>query len=167
MSMTGMRRENVDAIVGLMKLQYEFARTGQGWDAYAAAREKLVARMGKPPDSFPGTPEHPYWRFIQRLYFYDPMPTLRRLRAPILAIWGELDNNVLAEKNRAAWDAALNAGGNRDYTLRILPKANHGLFVAKVGSNAEAPTLQRIVPAYFTTVQDWLAERIRGFRASR
>jgi pimeloyl-ACP methyl ester carboxylesterase len=167
MSMTGMRRENVDAIVGLMKLQYEFARTGQGWDAYAAAREKLAARMGKPPDSFPGTPEHPYWRFIQRLYFYDPVPTLRRLRAPILAIWGELDNNVLAEKNRAAWDAALNAGGNRDYTLRILPKANHGLFEAKVGSNAETPSLQRIVPAYFTTIQDWLAERIRGFRASR
>jgi len=74
---------------------------------------------------------------------------------------------VVAQKNMAAWESALKAAGNRDYTLRILPKANHGQFEAKVGSNAEAPTLQRFVPAYFTNVQDWLAKRMRGFRASR
>jgi hypothetical protein len=86
---------------------------------------------------------------------------------PTLAVWGELDNNIVAEKNKAAWEAALKVAGNRDYTLRILPKANHGQFEAKVGSNAEAPRLQRFVPTYFTTVQDWLAKRIRGFRTSR
>jgi pimeloyl-ACP methyl ester carboxylesterase len=167
MTMTGMPRENVEAIIALLKLQYGFARTGQGWDEYAAAREKLAARMGKPPDTIPGTPDHPYWQFIKRLYFYDPVPTLHQLRTPTLAVWGELDNNVMAEKNKAAWEAALKTAGNRDYMLRILPKANHAQFEAKVGSNAEAPTLQRIVPAYFSTVQDWLAKRIRRFRASR
>ena len=166
MTMTGMPRENVEAFVALLKLQYEFARTGQGWDAYVAAREKLASRMGRPPDTIPGTPDHPYWRFIRRLYFYDPVPTLRQLQTPTLAMWGELDNNVVAEKNKAAWEAALKAAGNRDYTLRILPMANHDQFEAKVGSNAEEPTLRRFVPAYFTTVQDWLAKRMRGFRAS-
>jgi pimeloyl-ACP methyl ester carboxylesterase len=167
MTMNGMPRANVEAIIALLKLQYEFARTGQGWDEYAAAREKLAARMGKPPDTIPGTPDHPYWQFIKRLYFYDPVPTLRQLQAPTLAMWGELDNNIVAEKNKAAWEAALKTAGNRDYTLRILPKANHSQFEAKVGSNAEAPTLQRFVPTYFTTIQDWLAKRMRGFRASR
>ena len=28
-------------------------------------------------------------------------------------------------------------------------------------------SLQRFVPAYFATIQDWLAERIRGFGTSR
>jgi uncharacterized protein len=167
MTMTGMPRENVEAIIALLKLQYGFARTGQGWDEYAAAREKLAARIGRPPDTIPGTPDHTYFQFIKRLYFYDPVPTLRQLRTPTLAVWGELDNNVMAEKNKAAWEAALKTAGNRDYMLRILPKANHAQFEAKVGSNAEAPTLQRIVPAYFSTVQDWLAKRIRRFRASR
>jgi len=166
MTMTGMPRQDVEQIVGLMKLEYHFARTGQGWDEYAATREKLAARMGPPPDTFPGTPDHPYWQFIRRLYFYDPAPTLRQLKAPTLALWGELDNNVMAEKNKAAWEAALKAGGNRDYTLLILPKGNHEQFEAKLGSNAEMPSLQRFVPAYFTTVQDWLAKRIRGFGAS-
>lgn len=30
---------------------------------------------------------------------------------------GELDNNIIAAKNKPAWDAALKAAGNRDYTL--------------------------------------------------
>jgi pimeloyl-ACP methyl ester carboxylesterase len=165
MTMTGMPPQTVDQIIGLLKLQYEYARTGKGWDEYAAAREKLSARMGPPPDTIPGTPDHPYWQFVRRLYFYDPVPTLRQLRVPTLALWGELDNNILAEKNKAAWETGLKASGNRDYTLVILPRANHAQFEAKIGSNAEMPTLQRFVPGYFTTIRDWLAKRIRGFEA--
>src|SRR5436190_15289675 len=165
MTASRMPPQVVEQIVGLMKLQYQFARTGQGWDEYAATREKLAARMGPPPDVFPGTRDHPYWQFIKRLYFYDPAPTLRQLQVPTLALFGELDNNIVAEKNKAAWEAALKAGGNRDYTLLILPKANHDQFEAKVGSNAEMASLQRFVPGYFTTIQGWLAKRIRGFGA--
>jgi uncharacterized protein len=167
MTARGMRPQAVEQIVGLMKLQYQFARTGQGWYQYAATREKLAARMGgAPPDTFPATPDHPYWQIIRRLYFYDPAPTLRQLQVQTLALFGELDNNILAEKNKAAWEVALKAGGNRDYTLRILPKANHLQLEAKVGSNAEMASLRRFVPVYFTTIQDWIAKRIRGFVAN-
>jgi uncharacterized protein len=163
----GMRPEGVHQVLQLMQLQYGYARTGQGWDAYATGREKLAARMGRPPGTFPGTPDDPYWEFIRRLYFYHPAPTIRQLKLPVLAIFGELDNNILAEKNKAAWEVALEGGGNRDYTLRIMPKADHLMLEAKVGSNAEMPSLQRFVPAYFTTVEDWLAKRTRGFGVSR
>jgi pimeloyl-ACP methyl ester carboxylesterase len=163
----GMKPETVEQIIRVMKLQYEFARTGRGWEAYAAARESLAARIGRPPGTFPGRPDDPYWGFIRRLYFYDPAPTLRQLQVPTLALFGELDNNIMAEKNRAAWEAALKASGNRDYTLRVLPRANHIQLEAKVGSNAEMASLQQFVPEYFTTIQDWLAKRIRGFGASR
>ena len=169
MTASGMPPEVVEQIVGLMKLQNQFARTGEGWDAYAATREKLVARaqaarvQWPPPDLFPGTPDHPYWQFMRRLYFYDPAPTLRQLKTPTLALWGELDNNIVAGKNKPAWDAALNAAGNRDYTLVVVPKANHDMLEAKVGNNDEIPSLQRFVPSYFETIEDWLAKRIRGF----
>jgi pimeloyl-ACP methyl ester carboxylesterase len=162
MTARGMRPQTVDQIVGLMELQYRFARTGQGWGEYAAARETLAARMGRAPDTFPGSPGDPYWGLIRRLYFYDPAPMLRRLRVPTLALFGELDNNVVAEKNRAAWEAALAAGGNRDYTLRVIPKANHIQLEAVVGSNAEMPSLQRFAPGYSTTILEWLAKRIPG-----
>ena len=74
-----------------------------------------------------------------------------------------MDNNTLADKNKAAWETALSAGGNRDFSLVILPKANHSQWEAKVGSNAEMKSLQRFVPAYFSTIQGWLAKRVRGF----
>lgn len=167
MTMTGMPAEAVDQIIGLMKLQYEFARTGNGWDEYAATRQKIVAKMGAAPKTIPGTPDDPYWQFIRRIYFYDPGPTLRQLQTPTLALWGELDNNVLPDKNKAAWEAALRAGGNRDYSLMILPKANHAQWEAKVGSNAETKSLQGFAPGYFTTIEDWLAKRVPGFGATQ
>jgi pimeloyl-ACP methyl ester carboxylesterase len=165
MAARGMKPQTIAEIVGVMKLQYQFARRGEGWSEYAAAREKLAARIGRPPDTLPGTPDHPHWQVIRRLYFYDPAPTLRRLQVPVLALFGELDNNILAEKNKAAWDAALKAAGNRDYTSLILPRANHGMFEAQIGGSAERPTLQRLVPAYLATVHDWLAKRVRGLEA--
>jgi hypothetical protein len=165
---TGMPRLTVEQVVGLMRLQYGFARTGKGWDEYAAARQELAARMGAPPPekTFPDRPDHPYFESIRRLYFYDPGPTLHKLQTPTLAIWGELDNNIMAEKNKAVWDAALKAAGNRDYLLVILPKANHYQFEAKTGSNEEMASLRRVVPEYFTTISSWLTKRIKGLRPS-
>src|SRR3569833_257351 len=131
----GTPAQAVDTIVALMTLEYRYARTGEGWNDYAALRGKVAARMGSPPASFPGTQGDPYWYFIWWIYFYVPGPTLKKLRTPTLAVFGELDNNVMAGKNRAAWDAALKAGGNPDYTLRIIPKADHLILEAKTGSN--------------------------------
>jgi pimeloyl-ACP methyl ester carboxylesterase len=155
----GMKPETVEQIVGITKLQYEYARTGQGWDEYLAARQKLAARIGAPPETFPASQDHPRWQVIRKMYFYDPTPTLRQLQTPMLALFGELDNNIVAEKNKAAWEAGLKAAGNRDYTLRVLPKANHLQLEAKIGSNAEMKSLTRFVPAYFTTVREWLDQR--------
>ena len=166
MAANGMRPPMIEQIVELMTLQYDYLRTGQGWDRYAATREKLAARMGgKPPEAFPASPDHPYLQLIRPLILYDPAPTLRQIRLPVLALFGELDNNILAEKNRAAWEAALNAGSHHDYMLRILPKANHALLEARVGNNAEMKSLRRFVPAYSEVVLDWLSKHVAGFGA--
>ena len=163
MTAAGMKPDTVAEIVALMRLQYRFARTGEGWDEYLAARQKLASRLGRPPDAFPGSADHPFWPSARLWYFHDPAPTLRQLQTPVLALFGELDNNILADKNKAAWEAALTAGGHRDYTLVVLRNANHYQWEAKAGNNAEMTSLQRFVPEYAQTIQDWLARRIRGF----
>jgi pimeloyl-ACP methyl ester carboxylesterase len=160
MTARGMKPQAVQQIVDLMQRQYEFARSGQRWDEYAAARQALATRMGTPPPTFPASPDDPHWAVVRRLYLYDPGPVLRRLRTATLALFGERDNNILAEKNRAAWDAALRTAGNPDYTLRILPKANHAYLEADIGSNAEMPGLVRFVPEYRTTILRWLENRL-------
>jgi hypothetical protein len=54
-----------------------------------------------------------------------------------------------------------------DYTLRIIPRANHLHLEAKTGSNPEMAGLQRFVPEYFSTVRSWLARRVKGLDDSR
>jgi pimeloyl-ACP methyl ester carboxylesterase len=165
LSAAGRRPEVIEQIISLMRLQYRFGQTGEGWDDYLAARQQLAARFGgTPPPSFPGTRDDSLWQTMRAFYFYDPAPTLQRLRTPTLAVFGELDNNILAEKNRSAWETALKAGGHPDYTLRILARANHIQLDAKIGSNAEMASLNGFVPEYIPAVERWLAKRIRGFK---
>ena len=59
------------------------------------------------------------------------------------------------------------AAKNRDYALRIMPKADQLKLEARTGTNAQWPTLQRFALTYFATVQDWLAKTAASFRASR
>ena len=65
----GRRPEVIEQITELMKLKYDFARTGQGWNEYAAARDKVVARLGRAPDDFPGSRDDPYWQSIRVALF--------------------------------------------------------------------------------------------------
>ncbi len=168
MGANGMRPQMIDQVVELMTLQYEYLRTNRGWSEYVAARERIAARMGgNPPEAFPATQDHPYLQFIRPLIVHDPAPALRQIQLPVLALFGELDNNIMAEKNRAAWEVALKAGGHRDYVLRILPKANHALLEAKVGNNAEMKSLQRFVPTYSVIVLDWLSKHVNGLDATK
>ena len=162
MTMNGAPQGVVDNIVSLMKLQYRYVSTGEGWKEYAATRSQMAERRGNPPDLFPGTPDSPYFQTIRRTYFYDPVPALRALKTPTLAIWGELDDNIVAEKNKAAWDAALRASGNPDYTLTILPKGDHSQWQAKTRSNAEMKSLGGFVPEYYPTVREWLTKRVHN-----
>ncbi|HWC19813.1 MAG TPA: alpha/beta fold hydrolase [Terriglobales bacterium] len=168
MTAAGRRPDVINQILNLMRLQYRFAETGDGWEEYIAARQQLANRFGgNPPPNFPGDRHDPLWLTMRAFYFYDPGPNLQRLRTPTLAIWGELDKNILPEKNKGIWEAALKAAANPDYTLRILPKANHFQWEAKNGSNAEMSSLNGFVPDYFATVEAWLSKRIRGFRAAK
>ena len=166
MTASGMKPETVQQIVDLMQRQYHYARTGEGWENYATARQALVARLGQAPPTFPASRDDAQWTFFRRIYLYDPAPTLRQLKTPTLAIFGGLDDNIIATKNKPLWEEYLRAAGNPDYTLVVHPTANHLQLEAKTGTNAEMPSLQRFVPEYFTDIRDWLAKRVKGFDGS-
>jgi len=149
--------------VSLIKLSYDYARTGEGWNEYLMARKRLENRAWLPSIGVPAIRDDSQWAFMRLNYFYDPMPVLKNVHCPTLALFGGLDLNVLPEKNKAKWESALREAGNRDYTLLILPKGNHALLEAEAGSTEEFPSLKRFLPEYFTTLLKWLFHRIRGF----
>ena len=58
--------------------------------------------------------------------FYDPLPWLERLEIPLLAIYGETDVNVPAERSAAVL-RELAADPRRDFTVVVLPGVGHQL----------------------------------------
>lgn len=96
------------------------------------------------------------------MYFlkYDPRPTLRQVRVPLLALDGSLDLQVPPKQDLAAIDTALKAGGNKDYRVQELPGLNHLFQPAKTGSPTEYATIeQTFSPIALQLIADWINAR--------
>jgi fermentation-respiration switch protein FrsA (DUF1100 family) len=93
---------------------------------------------------------------------YDPRPTLRTVRVPVLALNGTLDRQVPYEVDLAGIDSALHAAGNRDYRTIPMPGLNHLFQKATTGSPTEYDTLPDIFsPAALDTIGPWITAHTR------
>jgi pimeloyl-ACP methyl ester carboxylesterase len=133
-----------DTLAQIEKMPPEQRRTIPDVNAYA---EKAVETSLKMPES-------PWFRYFLDL---DPVPYLQRVRCPVLALFGELDTQVPAAENRQAIVAALEKGGNHNYTAEVLPKTNHLYIAAVTGSPREYPALKKeFVPGFLDLLTRWI-----------
>lgn len=59
-------------------------------------------------------------------------------------------------------EEALRAGDHPDYTVLVLPKANHFFITAATGSPAEYASLPKeFVPGFLPLITDWILTRAR------
>jgi pimeloyl-ACP methyl ester carboxylesterase len=94
---------------------------------------------------------------------YDPAPALEATTVPVLALNGDRDAQVDAEINLAAIEAALERGGNPDYTVEALPGLNHLFQEAATGSPTEYAAIdQTMSPRVMDRVAEWILERFGG-----
>lgn len=143
--------------VQFLKLGNDVARGKANWESYHAALEqakdaKWFRYLAVPVSEDSWLLEH--WRRLP--LDFDPAPTIAKVRVPVLALFGALDQTVLPSENAEKWKAPLREGGNRDYTVKIFPGGNHMLLEARTGEEDEYPMLQRFVPEYQPTLLDWL-----------
>jgi len=102
----------------------------------------------------------PWFRFFLS---YDPRPTLRRVKAPVLAINGELDLQVPPAADLDAISKALEAGENPDFTVKQLPGLNHLFQEAQTGAPSEYGRIeQTLSPNALELIGDWILERVGG-----
>ena len=88
---------------------------------------------------------------------FDPRPALSAVRAPVLALSGELDLQVDGQQSMTAIAEALEAGGNREVTLRSLPGHNHLFQRASTGRIDEYSAIEETVsPEVLEQVRDWI-----------
>jgi alpha-beta hydrolase superfamily lysophospholipase len=106
-------------------------------------------------------------RFINRPQFqfevdwwrsnlYDPSPVIQQLKVPLLAIYGALDHAVPPRENVPRLSQLLANAPTRDYTITIVPRANHLFMEGKTGSRREFGQLGQYSAAYFRTMREWL-----------
>ena len=143
--------------------------TNGGWEALRAdveearqekwfpyARVQWLSQVG-PLDSA----TNPVLKGFRAQIDFDPAATWERVKCPVLVLLGELDANVPSKASAAIMERGLERGGNEDYAIRILPKANHGLLEAVTGYSVESPRLTRYVPGYMDGMADWVLAHVR------
>jgi dienelactone hydrolase len=95
--------------------------------------------------------------------FHDAPAVLRRVRQPVLAIFGGLDTLTPPRESAAIWADALRRRGNDDYSVRLFPRGTHGLEEGgKTGSPLELLPELRRVPGYFDTMVKWVHHHAGG-----
>lgn len=101
----------------------------------------------------------PWFRYFLT---YDPRPALRKVQCPVLALNGEKDLQVPPSANLPEIEKALKEGGNKDFTLKVIPNVNHLFQTSKTGSITEyGRNEETIAPIVLETMADWISRHTR------
>lgn len=91
---------------------------------------------------------------------YDPVGTLKKVKCPVLAVFGSLDLQVSALSNQPAIEKALKEGGNKDYSFHVFEGLNHLFQTADTGMPTEYGAIdETIAPDVMLYLADWILAR--------
>ena len=135
------------------------------WDEYvkarAIAREQKWYRQPGIDIRGPEKRDDPFWTHMRRFYVYDPAPALRASKAPLLALFGELDTPEGVKKNVSVIKQIMDEAGRRDYIVRVYPNGSHNLMEVPPDNPNEWVRLTRFPPGLFETIVDWTITQVR------
>jgi len=144
--------------------KFQVAKTGLGWNALDSTMKKLRADSTR---WFPGYGTGAATRSLASLrmygvlqFNYEPSRDLAKIKAPVLVIMGERDlvfpPQIVIDRMRAS----LRAGGNTNYSARILPGVSHGMgTIQTIGGR---PFRRAVSPLFLNTLISWVSNVARG-----
>jgi uncharacterized protein len=136
-------------------------REGRGMPAARVDREmRSLARSLSLADAIQPACRAARAHYICHIVDFDPAPYLERVRAPVLALYAELDPEVPPAENIPLLEAGLERAPTRDVTVRTFAGANHLFWPARTGLRDEYHSLKReFVPGFLDTVTTWIRSR--------
>jgi uncharacterized protein len=122
----------------------------------AGRRDSLLAAAAREADSAYAAPG-----WMHFFADYEPLPTARKVRVPVLILQGETDRQVPASEARTLADA-MRAAGNRHVTLRTFPRMNHLLIDDPSGNPMGYTKLpsHAVRKDLLGALADWLAKTL-------
>ena len=92
---------------------------------------------------------------------YNPIPTLEKVKCPVLALGGEKDLQVPPEENLIAIKTALEKGGNKNVTTKLFPNLNHLFQDCKTGLPNEYSEIEETFsPAALDEITKWIKKQV-------
>jgi hypothetical protein len=82
-------------------------------------------------------------------FYFDPIPTLQRVKQPVLAIFGAADPVVPPRASAEVYRKALREGGNQNVTVVVFAQADHLIALGGNGSS-------QFAPGYLETMTSWV-----------
>lgn len=100
----------------------------------------------------------PWFRYFLT---YEPEPTLRQVKCPVLALSGDKDVQAPSKENLEGIRNALNAGENQNATIVEIPGVNHALQECNTGMPDEYGKIeQTISPVVLNEISRWIAQQV-------
>ena len=173
MTMSGFSKEEIDGVLEALSLLFVYGKTGNGGDKLDALVNKLKTNPKLadylPPPSKDVTMEKIYEKqalgdpgwFFHLNVDYDPVPGYRKVKCPALIIFGKHDFTVPVEESVAKIEKALQESGNKDYTIKVLQNAGHGVLEVDARNPTQMSSPARFAPGYLSMLGDWLKKTLK------
>ena len=152
----GASQEQMDKTVAALKSDIDSLRTEDVKQYLRDGVQKLQKEGNQKVLNASGADNPRFLLWYTNLLDYSPVPSLEKMKCPVLVLYGEIDRGVPVDPNKAILDAAFKKGGNSDVTFHVFPKGNHVLMLSETGGMKEFPHLTQFVPDLFPTMVEWI-----------
>jgi hypothetical protein len=138
------------------RLYFDVVRTGKRWpELVSSVREIRMQPWGEELLQADTQDDLYWWRHN---YAFDPAPDLRKLRIPVLFLYGEADTVVPPSENAARMAELVRAARA---TILVFPRANHTLDVSAGLDPSGEWRFPRRAPGSFEALDAWLRANVR------
>jgi uncharacterized protein len=164
----GLSDEQLEASLGFDQAAYALVRKEKDPNALAEKLVALVKETGLDAALPPAALEtqlrmlaSPWFRFFLD---YDPLPNLKAVNCPVLALYGQKDLQVAPKANLPLLEKALHDSMNTQAETRELPDLNHLFQHAYTGTPAEYAAIEETFsPDALALIVDW----VKGHSSSK
>lgn len=165
----GFSESEIAQAVSYLNEKYAVGRTGHGWNKLQKKIDELQSKHTSWLAEYAGAPKSlEDLRFFWQVQFsYNPVTSWRKVRCPVLGIFGEKDTSTPVLESISNMKRALKRAGNKDHLIKVFPEADHAILRwPKTDEPSHWPVL---ADGFQDTMMNWLIDHVTipGTEASK
>lgn len=130
------------------------------WEAYNELPKEETTRLNWPggrQDAMIKQVLNPWWRYILGM---DNKAVLMKVKCPVLALYGDLDQQVNPGKNITVFEQTMTESGNKNFMIKTFPGLNHIFQTAITGSEYEYIRIEETIsPRALQEITAWILKQ--------